>query len=121
MDDEEAVREVAGQMLIHLGYQVEYAGDGKEAVEMYEGAKAKGEGFDVVIMDLTVPGGMGGQEAVKRLLEVDPDARAIVSSGYSDDPVIAKFREYGFSGFLKKPYKIGDIARVVREVTEGKG
>ncbi len=121
MDDEESVRDVAGRMLAHLGYDVECAEDGGKAIAIYEKAREEGEGFDVVIMDLTVPGGMGGQEAIGKLLEIDPGVRAIVSSGYSDDPVMAQYREYGFSGFLSKPYKMADIARVISEVTGDKG
>ena len=110
MDDEAIVRDVTGQILKHLGYDVEFAGDGFEAIELYRKAKESGRPFDLVIMDLTVPGGMGGKEAILRLIEIDPDVRAIVSSGYSDNLVMSDFRQYGFKGVVAKPYKIRQLA-----------
>ena len=83
---------------------------------MYKKAKESGNPFDIVIMDLTVPGGMGGKEAIKRLLEIDPGVRAIVSSGYSNDPVMSNFKRYGFKGVVAKPYKMKDLAEVLRRV-----
>ena len=106
MDDEEIIREVAGEMLSKIGYEVEYARDGTEAIEMYRRAKERNRGFDAVIMDLTIPGGMGGKEALENLREIDPDVKAIVSSGYSNDPVMSEFKKYGFNGFVAKPYRI---------------
>ncbi len=116
MDDEEMVREVAGRMLSHLGYEVELAGDGVEALAKYEEALARGEPFAGVIMDLTVPGGMGGKRTIQRLLSMDPGARAIVSSGYAADPIMTNYREYGFAGCIRKPYKIGSLSRLLAEV-----
>jgi len=86
---------------------------------LYEEAKTDGRPFDVVIMDLTVPGGMGGQEAVKLLLEIDPEVRAIVSSGYSTDPVMADFTRYGFSGVVAKPYRASELIEEVQRVLGG--
>lgn len=109
MDDEEAVRDALGRMLIHLDCDVAAAADGAEAVEIFRTARESGQPFDAVIMDLTIPGGMGGKEAVRRVLELDPQARIIVSSGYSDDPVMADFRTHGFCAVLPKPYRIDEL------------
>jgi len=116
MDDEAIVRDVTGQILKHLGYDAEFAGDGSEAIELYRKAKESGKPFDLVIMDLTVPGGMGGKEAILRLIEIDPDVRAIVSSGYSDNLVMSDFRQYGFKGVVAKPYKIQQLALALYNV-----
>ncbi|RMG52617.1 MAG: PAS domain S-box protein [Acidobacteria bacterium] len=120
MDDEEVIRDVAGHMLAVLGYEVALAKDGAEAIRLYQEAYEVGEPFDVVIMDLTVPGGMGGREAMKRLLEIDPHVRAIVSSGYSRDPVMAEHEKYGFQAVITKPYKIEDLDRTIRQVLSGR-
>ncbi|MBF0506020.1 MAG: response regulator [Nitrospirae bacterium] len=116
MDDEESVRQVAVEMLIHLGYEVESVKDGAEAIEVYSNALESGKPFDVIIMDLTIPGGMGGKEAIKKLHEIDPGIRAIISSGYSSDPVMSSFRDYGFSGIVQKPFRIGGLSEQVRKV-----
>jgi PAS domain S-box-containing protein len=121
MDDEEGIRTVAGEMLRLAGYEVEYAVDGGEAISRYLEAKEAARPFDAVIMDLTIPGGMGGREAVTRLLEKAPGARAIVSSGYSDDPIVANFREYGFVGVVAKPYRMHDLCESVRNAILGSG
>jgi two-component system, cell cycle sensor histidine kinase and response regulator CckA len=116
MDDDEMVRETAGKVLSHLGFTVSYARDGAEAIAAYEQARAKGRRFDAVIMDLTIPGGMGGKEAVKRLRELDPTVKTIVSSGYSDDPVMANYAEYGFDGVVSKPYTIHKLRDTLRKI-----
>jgi PAS domain S-box-containing protein len=116
MDDEEMVVKVAGKMLKHIGYEVEIAGDGVDALRLYQEARMKGRPFDAVIMDLTVPGGMGGREAISKLLEIDPDVKAIVSSGYSNDPVMANFRDYGFRGVVVKPFKIEELSNTLYNV-----
>jgi two-component system cell cycle sensor histidine kinase/response regulator CckA len=118
MDDEEIVREASGEVLAMLGYEVDYAGDGKEAIQKYRSAKEAGEQFDLVIMDLTVPGGMGGKEALEELRRIDPNVKAIVSSGYSNDPVMSDYRKYGFDGVVAKPYKIEELTKVVKKVME---
>jgi CheY-like chemotaxis protein len=109
MDDEEIVQDVLRNMLDFLGYETRMASDGAQAVHMYRKAIESGEPFNVVIMDLTVPGGMGGKEAIKDLLQIDPNAKVIVSSGYSTDPVVTNYREYGFSGVIAKPFKIEEL------------
>jgi CheY-like chemotaxis protein len=109
MDDEEIVRNVANKMLTNLGYEVEHIEDGVKVVELYKTAKDSGRPFDVVIMDLTIPGGMGGKEVIMKLLEIDPYVKAIVSSGYSIDPVLSEYEKFGFKGFLTKPFNIVEL------------
>ena len=116
MDDEEIVREVMGEMLKAIGYESELARDGTEAIELYKKAGDAGKEFDAVIFDLTVPGGMGGREAAEKLIEINPEVRIIVSSGYSGDPVMAEFKKYGFSGVLVKPYKIKELSKVLQHL-----
>jgi signal transduction histidine kinase/CheY-like chemotaxis protein len=121
MDDEEMVRNIAERILCNCGYKVEFAKNGTEAVELYKKAEESGKCFDVVIMDLTIPGGMGGKKAIKLLKELDPDIKAIVSSGYSNDPIMADFKKYGFRGALIKPYKINELIEAIQKViTENK-
>lgn len=116
MDDEEIIGEIAKMMFNRMGYEVVFSRDGNEALERYRKAKESGMPFDAVIMDLTVPGGMGGKSAIKKLLEIDPDATAIVSSGYSNDPIMSTFRKYGFKGVLSKPYEINELRAVISKV-----
>lgn len=119
MDDEEVVRDVASQMIAFLGYQVEQSRNGEETLAMYASAMEKGRPYDAVIMDLTIPGGMGGKETVEKLLAMDPGVRAIVSSGYANDPIMADFRLYGFSGVVPKPYSMQELADVLESVLKG--
>ena len=116
MDDEETIREVLGAMLAAGGYGVVFARDGVEAIELYRRAHASGRPFAGVIMDLKIPGGMGGREAIKHLLEIDPDVRAVVSSGYSQDPILADFKEHGFCGVLSKPFRAAQLFDVLSAV-----
>lgn len=115
MDDEEIVRLVISKLLNQCGYDSELAVNGKEMLRVYKAAMEAGNPFDAVIMDLVIEDGMGGQEAIKYLLEIDPDAKAIVSSGYSNAPVMSHFQEFGFIGFLAKPYRLDDLGRVLHE------
>jgi two-component system, cell cycle sensor histidine kinase and response regulator CckA len=108
-------------MIEAIGYEVETTSNGNEAINRYRDAMSAGKRFDVSIMDLTIPGGMGGKEAVRLIKELDPKAKAIVSSGYSNDPIMANHRENGFAGVLSKPYKIQDLARALEATINGKG
>jgi PAS domain S-box len=121
MDDEESIRQMAGFLLRRFGFEVTCVADGAEAVRVYRNALDEAEPFTLVIMDLTVPGGMGGREALVRLREIDPHVRAIVSSGYSSDPVLANYRTHGFCGVVAKPYEVGEFARVLREALGASG
>jgi DNA-binding NtrC family response regulator len=114
MDDEPDIRGIAQQMLEHLGYQVCPVSDGSEAVEAFSDAIKGGSPFDVVVVDLTVPGGMGAVETVERLMSLDPRVRAIVSSGYSNDPVLSEFERYGFCAMVAKPFNLHELAKAVR-------
>jgi len=113
MDDEEIVREVAGEIIQHLGFEADFAIDGNEAIEKYSHAMKNGSPYAVVIMDLTVPGGMGGGEAIKKLLEMDPQAKAIVSSGYSNNPIMANFSKFGFKGVISKPFRLDEVKKTL--------
>ncbi len=116
MDDEDMVRESLREMLFHLGYEVEEASDGRQALEVYQAALAAGRPHDLLIMDLTVPGGMGGKEAVQEILKINPRAKVIVSSGYSTDPVLANYQRYGFCGMIAKPYKLDELSQIIAQV-----
>jgi CheY-like chemotaxis protein len=121
MEDEETIRDVTGEMLRHFGYEVAFAQDGAEAIALYKHAKESGEPFDVVIMDLTVPGGMGGKEAIRNILDLDPQAKAVVASGYTTDPTIADFRQYGFCDRIAKPYKSEELHEILHRLITGPG
>ena len=110
------IRDFARELLKHLGYDVELASDGAEAVSLYETARKNGATFNAVLMDITVPGGMGGKEAMQEILKIDPDAKAIVSSGYAKDPIMSNYKEYGFIGVVPKPYNIEEISRELHRI-----
>jgi len=118
MDDEEMIRNVATLMLETKGYWVETANGGTQTLEMYKQAIEAGKPFDIVIMDLTIPGGIGGKESVRDILEINPKARVIVSSGYAADPIMANFSEYGFSDVVAKPYTLSKLLEVISRVLE---
>lgn len=119
MDDEEALRRMVGRILKNLGYESECAKDGAEATRMVKEAKESGKPYAAVILDLTIPGGMGGKDALSKMLEIDPELKAIVSSGYSNDPVMSNFQEYGFKGIIPKPFNIRSFSKALHEVVKG--
>ena len=118
MDDEAMVRDIARDLLVHLGFQVWTVSNGQDAVDSYREKMKSESPFDVVIMDLTIPGGMGGKEAIQRLLEIDPQVKGIVSSGYSNDPVMAEYEKHGFTGMVHKPFEIAELLKTIRTVIE---
>lgn len=119
MDDDELVLDICARMLEKMGYSAVRVRDGDEAVRAYKEAMESGRPFDCVIMDLTIPGGPGGREVIRTLMEIDPHVRAIVSSGYSNDPVMSQYREYGFAGVSVKPYAYEDLRATVSAVISG--
>ncbi len=116
LDDEALVSSLAARMLETLGYQTATAANGADAVTLFRAAHDAGRPFDVVIVDLTIPGGMGGIEATSRMRAIDPELRAIVSSGYSTDPIMANYREHGFASVLAKPYRLKDLKDAMARV-----
>jgi PAS domain S-box-containing protein len=118
VDDEEAIRALVEFTLTHLGYTVCSASTALEGVELYRQKLQAGERFDCVILDLTLPGGMGGKDALKLLLEIDPSVNAIVSSGYAMDATMSRYEDFGFRGVITKPYEAAELGRTVRDVIE---
>ena len=121
MDDDPKIRKVLSDMLKVLGHEVTESSDGAGAVELYRSHFASGDPFDVVIMDLTIPGGMGGEAAIKKLKEIDPHVKSIISSGYSTNPVLSNYSNYGFDGELVKPYRIATLKEELKAVLLGDG
>jgi len=119
IEDDDTLRRSIGKALGRLGYQVECAEDGKEGIRIYEEARASGRPIHVVVMDLTIPGGMGGKDAARELLRIDADAKLIVSSGYSTDSVMSDFRAHGFRAVISKPYRVEDLGKTLRNVLDG--
>jgi len=116
MEDEYVIRTILCKQLRGLKYEVEAVEEGSEAIRLYESENGKGKPFDAVIMDLTISGGLGGKETIKRLLEIDPDAKAIVVSGYANDPIMANYKEYGFRGVLAKPHELHELDVTLQKV-----
>jgi CheY-like chemotaxis protein len=121
MDDEQIILDVTHEVLKFLGYDVMFAKEGASALALYKSEKEAGTPFDVVILDLSVPEGMGGKETIENLKLLDPGVKAIVSSGYTNDPVVEDFSRYGFSGKLSKPYKINDMKTILEQLIKNKG
>ncbi|MEA4828055.1 MAG: PAS domain S-box protein [Clostridium sp.] len=116
MDDELEIREVLHSMLTHLGYKVELSKDGLEAINLYKNSMFSNEPFDAIIMDLTIPGGMGGEEAIKHLIKIDPKIKALVSSGYSSGGVMANYEKHGFKGVINKPYTLEELSNALNNL-----
>ena len=114
MDDEQDILEVTSEYLESMGHEVQVASDGGQALDLYSRSLKQGAPFDIIVTDLTVPGGMGGKELIRELLKKKPDLKAIVSSGYASDPVMANYRDFGFSGMIVKPYRIEDLDQLIR-------
>jgi len=119
MDDEEIILKTTGALLKNIGYDVTLSKNGKEAIEIYKDNFNKNIPFDAILMDLTIPGGMGGKEAVAQILEFDPKAKVVVSSGYSNDPVMANYKDYGFYDIAVKPYTIEILSKIFERVFKG--
>ncbi len=116
MDDDDMIRNLLNRVLTTHGYIVELAEDGGKALNLYKAAIEAGNTFDAVILDLTVPVGMGGLETARELIKIDPKAVLIVSSGYSDNAIMSDFRSYGFSGIVTKPYRVEDLISALKEI-----
>jgi CheY-like chemotaxis protein len=116
LEDDEMVKKTTAMMLSETGYETKFASDGKKAVEIYQKAMETGNPFDVVILDLTIPGGMGGEEAMKELRKINPDIKGIACSGYSNSSVMSNYKRYGFSGVLPKPYNTEKLIGVLSKI-----
>jgi CheY-like chemotaxis protein len=114
MDDEVYIRELATALLTSLGYETVTSADGAEAIRLYQDSLNEGRPYAAVVLDLTIPGGMSGKDAIQELRRIDPNVKAIVCSGYYDDPVISRFKEYGFDAVVSKPYSRDDIGRALQ-------
>ncbi len=118
VDDEDAIRDLVEFTLTRLGYKVWQAATALEGVNIYKEQFEAGERFDAVILDLTLPGGMGGKEALKKLIEIDPTVNAIVSSGYATDATMSRYQDFGFRGVIAKPYEAAELGKIVHDVIE---
>jgi two-component system cell cycle sensor histidine kinase/response regulator CckA len=116
MDDEEIVRKAIGRMLKDKGFEVVFAEDGEEAIQNFREAKNSSHPFDAVILDLIIPGGLGGKETVKKIREMDTNVKIIVASGYSNDPVMANYEKYGFDGVIAKPFHIEELIKILKSI-----
>ncbi len=116
MDDQEMLREVAAAMLEELGYEAITAEDGEQAVDKYRQSLSQGAPIDLVIMDLTVPGGMGGADSARNILKLDGNAKIMVCSGHAADDVVTRYQDYGFCGVIGKPYNFDELSRAIDAV-----
>ena len=121
MDDQELLLKIAGLMLNRMGYATTLAIDGEQAISIYREAYRSEKPFDLVILDLTVPGGMGGAETIQALLKINPKIKALVSSGYSNDPIMANYEDYGFCGVVPKPYTVVQMSELLTKIFCEKG
>ena len=116
MDDDQSIRRMAEDALTYFGYEAVTVQDGQAAIDLVSQSLASGKKIEVVILDLTIPGAMGGKEAIQHLKKIDPQIKAIATSGYSDDPIMCDFQKHGFQGILVKPYKIFDLANLLESM-----
>ena len=116
VDDEEIIIDVSREVLKFLGYEAVFAREGGAAIEIYKTEKEAGRPFDLAIIDLTIPDGMGGRETIEKLREYDSSAKAVVSSGFANDPVVLEYAKYGFAGRLTKPYRINEMKAILEEL-----
>ena len=121
LEDDDILRNAAARFLKRSGYEVELAQDGSEVLELYRKAGNSGTPFSAVVLDLTIPGGMGGKETIAKILKLDPGAKVIVSSGYSNDQVMSRYEDFGFKGAVSKPYQLQDLSRALDELLNKKG
>ena len=115
-EHKQAFKDVTGDLLTELGYEVELAKNGIEAIELYKNAKKSSKPFDAIIMDLTIQGGMGGKETIQEIIAFDPKVKAIVSSGYAKDPIMDNFKKYGFIGAIVKPYGVEELSKTLYKI-----
>ncbi len=118
IDDEDAIRDLVEFTLTRLGYDVSQAATALQGIEIYQEKLRAGKRFDLVILDLTLPGGIGGKEALKKLIEIDPTVNAIVSSGYATDATMSRYQDFGFRGVIAKPYEAAELGKIVHDVIE---
>ena len=116
MDDDPGVGITVRKMLEHLGMSVVVTQNGEGAIDLDRRSHEMGKPFDLVILDLTIPGGIGGREVIRELLAIDPGVSAIVSSGYSTDRVMAEYAKYGFRGVISKPYRLEELSEAIRRI-----
>jgi len=121
MDDEQVILEVTREVLNFLGYEVVFAQEGAEAIRIFSRERSAGRPFDLVMLDLSVPEGMGGQETFEKLHTLDPSAKVIVSSGYTSEPMMTDPKKFGLAGALAKPYRIADIKTLLETIIPKKG
>lgn len=116
VDDEEIILDVSREVLKFLGYEAVFAREGGEAIRLYKQEKEAGRPFDLVIVDLTIPDGMGGRETIEKLREYDSGVKAVVSSGYANDPAVQDYANFGFADRLTKPYRINEMKAVLEKL-----
>jgi len=118
MDDDEGIRMLAKEMLHELGHEAHFATNGNEAIELFQSTRNSKEPFDLLVLDLKVSKGMGGEETIRKLLEIDSSVKAIVSSGYLEDPITNSYESFGFKGVLLKPYEFNEMIQMLSNVFE---
>jgi CheY-like chemotaxis protein len=116
MDDEQIILDMTREVLKFLEYEVMFAKDGREAIELYKKEQASGEPFDIVILDLFIPHGLGGKETIEELRKIDPQVKSVISTGYMEDPVVRDFSSYGFDERLVKPYRIPELKNLLEKL-----